>query len=106
MVCLCGEQYIRLTITRSHTLVILKGWCTRGPAAGWEKKLSEIMQKIKSLALAAIFGAGIFVSANLVAQSDCTTTTDCSTNGKSPVQWCESGSGNCLCTIIISCPQQ
>jgi uncharacterized protein YgiB involved in biofilm formation len=70
------------------------------------EKLSKIMQKLKSLALAAIFGAGIFVSANLVAQRDCTTTTDCSTNGRSPAYWCESGSGNCLCTIIITCPKR
>jgi hypothetical protein len=77
-----------------------------GPCCGVGEKLSKIMQKLKSLALAAIFGAGIFVSANLVAQSDCTTTTNCSTNGKSSAQWCDSDSGNCLCTIIISCPQQ
>lgn len=54
--------------------------------------------------LATLIVAGVPQTTSVMAQDDCTTTIDCSTNGKSIIYWCVDGSGNCLCGIIITCP--
>ena len=37
----------------------------------------------------------------MLAYSSANAGLDCSTLGKSSKSWCESGSGDCLCTVII-----
>ena len=58
------------------------------------------MKKIKrNLLLGAstlMFVGAMFVFADTNAQ------VDCSTKGKSIKKWCDSGTGNCICTVIIT----